>query len=121
VCGVFRVGGRWLVVAGGVEGELAQQFAGGGVDDADVQVLDERQGVGPAGAGGMELPGVAEGDFAVGAGAVGADAVVGAGGAVARGWLWAGLRTRWRGVARWARRWCAARRPGPARTGPCAR
>jgi hypothetical protein len=33
--------GLWLVVPGGVEGELAQQFAGGGVDDADVQVLDE--------------------------------------------------------------------------------
>jgi hypothetical protein len=41
-----------LVVAAGVEGELAQQFAGGGVDDPDVEVLDEQEdvgsGVGPA-------------------------------------------------------------------------
>jgi hypothetical protein len=29
-----------LVVAGRVEGEIAQELAGGGVDDADVQVLD---------------------------------------------------------------------------------
>ena len=29
-----------LVAAGGVEGQFAQEFAGGGVDDADVQVLD---------------------------------------------------------------------------------
>ena len=28
-----------LVVAGWVEGEVADQFAGGGVDDADVDVL----------------------------------------------------------------------------------
>jgi hypothetical protein len=37
-----------LVVAGGVDGELAEEFAGGGVDDADVQVLDEQQDVGSA-------------------------------------------------------------------------
>jgi len=45
--GVFRavglVAGRWLVAAGGVEGEFAEQFAGGGVDDADVGVLDQDQ------------------------------------------------------------------------------
>ena len=35
-----------LVVAGGVEGELAEEFAGGGVDDPDVEVLDEDQDVG---------------------------------------------------------------------------
>ncbi len=35
-----------MVVAGGVDGELAEEFAGGGVDDADVQVLDEQQDVG---------------------------------------------------------------------------
>lgn len=35
-----------LVVAGGVEGESAQQLAGGGVDDADVEVLDEQDDVG---------------------------------------------------------------------------
>jgi hypothetical protein len=41
-----------LVVAGGVEDEVAQEFAGGGVDDSDVEVLDEDQdadaGVGSA-------------------------------------------------------------------------
>ena len=30
-----------LVVAGGVEGELAEEFAGDGVDDPDVEVIDE--------------------------------------------------------------------------------
>ena len=35
---------EWLVVAGGVDDELADEFAGGGVDDADVQVLDQLQG-----------------------------------------------------------------------------
>jgi hypothetical protein len=30
-----------LVVAVGVDGEFAKEFAGGGVDDADVEVLDE--------------------------------------------------------------------------------
>ena len=35
-----------LVVAAGVEGELAEEFAGGGVDDADVEVLDEQDDVG---------------------------------------------------------------------------
>jgi hypothetical protein len=72
-----------LVGAGGVEGELAEEFAGGGVDDADVQVLDEEQdvgpGVGPAGADVVELAGVAQGDVAVGIEAVGADLLVGVG------------------------------------------
>ena len=31
--------GAGLVVAGGVEGEVAEDFAGGGVDDADVEVV----------------------------------------------------------------------------------
>jgi hypothetical protein len=57
------------------------------VDDADVQVLDEQQdagpGVGAAGADVVEPPVVAEGDFAGGIDAVGADAVVGVGVAVA--------------------------------------
>jgi hypothetical protein len=34
-----------LVVACGVEGEVAEEFAGGGVDDADVQVGDEEDDV----------------------------------------------------------------------------
>jgi hypothetical protein len=41
-----------LVVAGGVEGEVAEHFAGGGVDDPDVEVGDEEDdggsGVGSA-------------------------------------------------------------------------
>src|SRR5580700_4001542 len=94
--GVFLSAGRsgwrsgWLagglVVAGGVEGELAEEFAGGGADDADVQVLDEQEdvgsGVGPADADVVELAGVAEGDGTGFADDVGADAVVGVGGAV---------------------------------------
>jgi hypothetical protein len=72
-----------LVVAVGVEGELAQELAGGGVDDADVQVLDEEQdagsGVGPADADVVELSVVAEGNEPGGVDAVGADAVVGVG------------------------------------------
>jgi hypothetical protein len=35
-----------LVVPGGVEDEVAEQFAGGLDDDADVAVLDEQQDVG---------------------------------------------------------------------------
>jgi hypothetical protein len=30
-----------LVVLAGIEDEVAEELAGGGVDDADVQVLDE--------------------------------------------------------------------------------
>jgi hypothetical protein len=59
-------GSGGLVVAAGVEGELAEQFAGGGVDDADVEVLDEDQdvgsGVGSPDADVVEPPGVAEGE-----------------------------------------------------------
>jgi hypothetical protein len=35
-----------LVALGCVEGELAEEFAGGGVDDADVEVLDEQDDAG---------------------------------------------------------------------------
>ena len=45
VRGVFLWPAWWaaggLVVAVGVEDEFAEELAGGGVDDADVQVLDE--------------------------------------------------------------------------------
>ena len=72
-----------LVVAGGVDDQFADELAGGGVDDADVQVLDEHQdggpGVGPADADVVELAADAEGELAVGVDAVGADAVVGVG------------------------------------------
>jgi hypothetical protein len=51
-----------LVALVGVERQLAQEFAGGGVDDADVQVLDQEQdagsGVGAAGSDVVEaVPG----------------------------------------------------------------
>src|SRR5262249_56529141 len=92
-----RSGGRsWraaggLVVAAWIQGELAEQFAGGGVDDADVQVLDEQQdvgsGVGPADADVVELAAVAEGDGAGFADDVGADAVMGVGAPIAGGGL----------------------------------
>ena len=35
-----------LVVPGGVDGEVADEFAGGGVDDSDVQVVDEHKNAG---------------------------------------------------------------------------
>ena len=63
------------------------EFAGVGVDDADVQVLDQEQdagsGVGPADADVVQAPLVAEGHEPGGVDAVGADAVVGVSGAVA--------------------------------------
>jgi hypothetical protein len=78
-----------LVVPGWVEGEVAQELTGSGVDDADVQILGEEQdagsGVGAADADVVEAAVVAEGDFAVGVDAVGADTVVGVGGSVAGG------------------------------------
>ena len=96
-----RVVGRWLVVAGGVDGEVAEEFAGGGVDDADVEVVDEHDdvgsGVGSADADVVESAVEAQGDVAVVVDAVVADAVVGVGAAVAVGWLWGGRGRRWRG------------------------
>ena len=35
-----------LVVASGVDGQVAEEFSGGGVDDSDVEVLDEERDVG---------------------------------------------------------------------------
>jgi hypothetical protein len=86
-----------LVVTGGVDGELAEELASGGVDDAHVQVLDGQQdagsGVGPADAEVVEAAVDAQGDASVGVEPVGADAVVGVGGPVARGgWRLSGGR-----------------------------
>jgi len=57
-----------LVALGWVEGEFAEEFAGGGVDDADVEILDQNgdagSGVGSADADGVELAAVAQGDLA---------------------------------------------------------
>jgi hypothetical protein len=67
---LFVSGCLGLVGAGGVEGEVAQDFAGGGVDDADVEVVDEHDdggsGVGSSDADFVEVAVVAEGDFAGG-------------------------------------------------------
>ena len=69
-----------LVVVFGVEGELADEFACFGVDDGDLEVLDQEQDggavPGPADADVVEASGSAEGDAAV-VDFVGADAVVG--------------------------------------------
>src|SRR6185437_6006919 len=76
-----------LVVAGGVQGELS----GGGVDDADVEVLNQEEDMGSgavlADADVVEAAVIAEGDGAGVVDAVGADAVVGVGVAVTRGGL----------------------------------
>jgi hypothetical protein len=75
-----------LVAAAGVDGELAEDLTGGGVQDGDVAVLcqdeDVGSGVGSADADGAQAPGVAKGDLAAGVDAVAADAVVGVGAAV---------------------------------------
>ena len=70
-----------LVVAGGVDDQLADEVAGSSVDNPDVQVAGEHQDRGPgvlaAGADVVEFPVEAEGELAGRVGAVGADAVVG--------------------------------------------
>ena len=99
---LFRGWAGWsaggLVVAGGVEDEFAEEFAGGGVDDADVQVLDEEQdvgsGVGSADADVVEPAVGPEGDDAGVVDAVGADAVVNLAGPVG---VVGGRDRRWRG------------------------
>ncbi len=61
----FGVG---LVVACRVEGEVAEEFSGGGIDDAYVEVFDEHDdggsGVGSSDADVVKSSGVAEGDAA---------------------------------------------------------
>jgi hypothetical protein len=68
-----------LVVAGGVEGEFAEEFTVGG-DDADVKVGGEDQdagsGVGAADADVVEAAVVPQGDYPTGVDLVAADAVV---------------------------------------------
>ena len=97
-CGSGRPSGG-LAVAAWVEGELAQELAGGGVDDADAQVLDEQDdvgsGVSAADADVVELAGVAEGDVAGGVDDVAADAVVGVGVRSLTGWSAGSTRFAW--------------------------
>src|SRR5258706_15489138 len=86
--GVFRFSGwsaGWLsgglVVLGGVEGEVAEEFAGGGVDDADVQVVHEEDdggsGVGSSDADVVEASVYAQGDGAAVVDGVASDSAVG--------------------------------------------
>jgi hypothetical protein len=69
-----------LVVAGGVEGQLAEEFAGVAVDDADVEVVDEHgdggAGAAPPDADVVEAAVVPQGEGAVSVETVGADAAV---------------------------------------------
>ena len=78
------MGLRWvdgLVVAGGVDDQLAQQLAGGRVDHADLEVVDEQQdggsGVGSADADVVEAAVDPQGDLAFRVDAVVPDPVVG--------------------------------------------
>ena len=77
-----------LVVLFWVDFQFAEEFAGGGVDDADVEVVDEQDdvgsGVGSADADVVESAGDAQGDDAAGVDAVVSDAGVGLGVAAAR-------------------------------------
>ena len=98
-----------LVVAGGVEDEFAEELAGGGVDDSDVEVLDEQDDVGSAEADVAQSPGDAQGDGPVFGDLVGADPVMGTSGSagsprglgprVVDGLVWSGSGPRWPGTS----------------------
>jgi len=92
---LFGGSAEGLVVAVGVEGEVAEELAGGGVDDAHVQVGDEEDdggsGVFLAEADVVEATLVAEGDSSGFVDAVVADPPVGVAAAVAG----AGLGRAW--------------------------
>jgi hypothetical protein len=96
-----------VVAAGGVEGEVAEEFAGGGVDDAHVEVVDDHDDGGSvkvaADADVVQDAADAQGDVAVadavtsdagvglvagGGGGFGSGVVGGGGGAVAQGAVW---------------------------------
>ena len=85
-----------MVVAGRVEGEVAEEFAGDGVHDPDLQVLDEHDhvgsGVGSADPDVVELAVDAQGDHAAGVDPVVADPVVGEASRLScrshTGWTW---------------------------------
>ena len=92
-----------MVVPGGVEGESSEEFAGGGVDDADVAIVDEEKdggsGVGSSDADVVESAVVAEGDDAAGVDAVVSDALA----CVIGGGSWCGFGESLVGDA-----WCDA-------------
>ena len=85
--GVFRGASWWssggLIVAGGVEQELADDLTGGSVDDGDVEVLDQEpnvgSGVGSPDADVVESAVVSDGDGTGFVDAVVSDPVVGVG------------------------------------------
>jgi hypothetical protein len=89
----FRGWAGWaaggLVVPTWIEDQVAEELAGGGVDDADVQVLDEEQdvgsGVGSADADVVQAAGQAQGDAAGLVERVVAESVVGVTGAAGAG------------------------------------
>jgi hypothetical protein len=101
-----------LIVPGGVDVEVADEFAGGGVDDPDVEVADEHEnagsGVGSADADVVQSAVDPQGQAAVGVDAVGADPLVaveslpggcfGAGGVGGRGGALVGQRAVWAAV-----------------------
>jgi hypothetical protein len=66
-----------LVIDSWVEDKFADEFAGGGVDDADVAVVDQHQdggsGVGSSDADVVQPAVVAEGEFAVAVDHIAAD------------------------------------------------
>src|SRR3954466_8576451 len=78
-----------LVVVAGIEDEVAEELAGGGVDDPDVQVLNEQQdvgsGEGPADADVVQAAVDAQGDTSGLVDLVVADPVVGVTGAAGAG------------------------------------
>ena len=82
-----------MVAAVWVDGELSEEFAGGGVDDSDVEVVDEQDDAGSVEGSSesdvVELAVDAEGDGAF-VDAVVSDAVLGCGGGVGAG-FWAGV------------------------------
>jgi hypothetical protein len=90
-----------MVVASWFGDEVAQDLAGGGVDDGDVEVLDEQDdvgsGVGSANAEVAEAARDAQGDAAGFVDLVAADAVVGVGAASRCS------ERPWAGTRRWSR------------------
>jgi hypothetical protein len=90
----FRAGladASGLVIDGWVEDQFADDLAGGGVDDADVEAVNQHQdggsGVGSADADVVQSAFVAEADFAVAVDYLAADPGCGCSPACLAGWL----------------------------------
>jgi hypothetical protein len=102
-----------LVVLGGVDDQLAEELPGGGVDHADVEVVDDQDDVGSSvGSADTEVvqpAGHAEGDAAAVVDAVVADPVVGVGVAAAGGLGLGEGAVDGRGVVRCGRDRCGRR------------